>query len=323
MQAFLVSEKESGFVGEWTDIPEPELAEGMVRIEVEYSSLNFKDALSYSGNKGVTRNFPHVPGIDASGIVADSKSDLFQAGDEVLVTGYDLGMNTFGGFSESISVPAEWVVKRPVGLSSLEAMVLGTAGLTAGLCIKKLLQNDIESSQGPILVSGASGGVGSIACKLLSKLGFDVTAVQRGAGKSEFLKQLGVSSFVDSETLHDGASKPLLKPAFAGALDVAGGETLAAILKQIKPGGSVAACGLVDNPSLKTSVFPFILRGINLLGIDSVEIPLHQKQWVWDQFASDWKIEAEYELIVRGALKDHLEALLRGEAKGRYVLQVK
>lgn len=323
MQAFLVSEKDTGFDGVWTDVSEPELLDGHVRIEVEYSSLNYKDALSYSGNKGVTRKFPHVPGIDAAGVVVSSQSDLFPEGDEVLVTGYDLGMNTFGGFADTITVPENWIIKRPRGFSALDAMTLGTAGLTAGLCVDKLLHNDIKPDQGSILVSGASGGVGSIACKLLLKLGFEVTAVQRGNTKQEFLERLGVTDFISADELLAGDKKPLLKPIFAAAIDVAGGNTLAAILKQIKPGGSVAACGLVDNPALDTSVLPFILRGVNLLGVDSVEIPLSKKQMIWDKFADEWKVDAEYQLIERDQLKGHLEALLQGEARGRYVLKLK
>ncbi|EAT10852.1 YhdH/YhfP family quinone oxidoreductase [Bermanella marisrubri] len=323
MQAFLVSENETGFSGAWNHVSEPELLDGHVRIQLEYSSLNYKDALSYAGNKGVTRKFPHVPGIDAAGVVVSSQSDFFSKGDEVLVTGYDLGMNTFGGFADLVAVPENWIIKRPIGFSALDAMILGTAGLTAGLCVDKLLHNDIKPDQGSILVSGASGGVGSIACKLLSKLGFNITAVQRDNTKQGFLESLGVTDFISMDELLAGDGKPLLKPAFAAAIDVAGGKTLAAILKQIKPSGSVAACGLVDNLALDTTVLPFILRGINLLGVDSVEIPLSQKQAVWNKFAEDWKIDAQYQLIEREQLKDYLEALLKGEAKGRYVLKLK
>ena len=301
-----------------------ELSKNDVLIKVSYSSLNFKDALSASGNKGVTRKYPHTPGIDAAGVVVSSTSEKFETGDEVIVTGYDLGMNTDGGFGQYISVPSDWVVPLPSNLGLRESMVLGTAGLTAGLSVTKLIDSGLSPESGDILVTGATGGVGVITIALLIKLGFSVTASTGKSSEMAFLEALG-AEVIDRAELSEANTKPLLRERWGGAVDVVGGQTLVNILKQIKYGGSVAACGLVESPSIALTVLPFILRGVNLLGIDSVEIPLFAKSSVWNKFAGDWKInnlESFVTEISMAELSDKLNILLAGKARGRYVLNM-
>lgn len=302
-----------------------ELPEGDVLIEVHYSSVNYKDALSASGNKGVTRHFPHTPGIDAAGVVVQSSQAGVQVGQSVIVTGYDLGMNTSGGFAEYIRVPAQWLVPLPQGLSLYEAMVLGTAGLTAALCVDKLLTNGLEPGHGEVLVTGATGGVGSIAVALLAKLGFKVTACSGKTDTHEFLKSLGASTVIDRAELQAQGARPLLKERWAGAVDVVGGEMLWNVVKSLQYGSSVACCGLVGSPNIDATVFPFILRSVNLLGVDSVLVPLAQKTAMWTQLATDWKLEQLPLLgqtITLDELSDAITALLQGQGKGRMVLDL-
>jgi len=324
-KAFEVREEtEKNFVGTIVEKSALELAEGSVSIEVCYSSVNYKDALSASGSKAVTREYPHVPGIDAAGTVLASTDSNFAVGDEVVVTGYDLGMNTAGGFGQQVTVPGGWVTKLPVGLSLRDSMVLGTAGLTAGLCVNKLLLNGITPEAGKVLVTGATGGVGIIACALLVKLGFEVVASTGKLAETAKLTALGVSEVISREAFSEENPRPMLKESYAAAVDVAGGTTLVNVIKSLSYGGSVAACGLVDSPALSATVLPFILRGVNLLGVDSVELPLAQKQQVWNLFANEWAltdIDSLAETIVLAELPAVLAKVLAGGAIGRYVLE--
>lgn len=267
------------------------LPAGDVLVRVRYSSLNYKDALSATGNPGVTRNYPHTPGIDAAGEVEACATGEFSAGDRVIVTGYDLGMNTSGGFGQYIRVPAGWLVPLPAGLSLREAMLLGTAGLTAGLCVDKLLVAGVSPEVGPVLVTGATGGVGSIAVMLLAKLGFEVEAVTGKAEQGDWLRQIGASAVLGREAVQEGTAKALLKERWAGAVDTVGGDVLFNVVKSLRRGGSVACCGLTAGTGFQASVFPFILRGVNLLGVDSVEIPLADKADIWRKLAGPWKLE--------------------------------
>ena len=274
-----------------SDFPEPE--EGQVRVAVAYSSLNYKDALSAAGNKGVTRNFPHTPGIDAAGEVVASTCDNVQVGDKVIVTGYDLGMNTDGGLAEQIQVPGSWGLKMPEGLDAAEAMGLGTAGLTAGLCVDKL-QRQLGELQGlRIAVTGASGGVGSIAVALLSHLGARVTAISGKGEQYPMLKQLGADQCSSPDLFDDAAKKAMVKPQFDAAVDTLGGEPLSNLLKMICPEGAVACCGMAAGTDIESSVFPFILRGVCLLGVDSVEISPARKAEIWQRFAGPWKLSSD------------------------------
>ena len=326
-KAFEVREEtEKKFVGAIVEKSALELAEGSVSIEVHYSSVNYKDALSASGSKAVTREYPHVPGIDAAGKVLASTDSHFAVGDEVVVTGYDLGMNTAGGFGQQVTVPGGWVTKLPVGLSLRDSMVLGTAGLTAGLCVNKLLLNSITPEAGKVLVTGATGGVGIIACALLVKLGFEVVASTGKLAETAKLMALGVSEVISREAFSEENPRPMLKESYAAAVDVAGGTTLVNVIKSLSYGGSVAACGLVDSPALSATVLPFILRGVNLLGVDSVELPLAQKQQIWNLFANEWAltdIDSLAETIVLAELPAVLAKVLAGGAVGRYVLDLR
>ena len=326
-KAFEVREEiEKKFVGAIVEKSALELAEGSVSIEVHYSSVNYKDALSASGSKAVTREYPHVPGIDAAGKVIATTDSNFAVGDEVVVTGYDLGMNTAGGFGQQVTVPGGWVTKLPVGLSLRDSMVLGTAGLTAGLCVNKLLLNSITPEAGKVLVTGATGGVGIIACALLVKLGFEVVASTGKLAETAKLMALGVSEVISREAFSEENPRPMLKESYAAAVDVAGGTTLVNVIKSLSYGGSVAACGLVDSPALSATVLPFILRGVNLLGVDSVELPLAQKQQIWNLFANEWAltdIDSLAETIVLSELPAVLAKVLAGGAVGRYVLDLR
>ena len=326
-KAFEVREEtEKNFVGTIVEKSALELAEGSISIEVCYSSVNYKDALSASGSKAVTREYPHVPGIDAAGTVLASTDSNFAVGDEVVVTGYDLGMNTAGGFGQQVTVPGGWVTKLPVGLSLRDSMVLGTAGLTAGLCVNKLLLNGITPEAGKVLVTGATGGVGIIACALLVKLGFEVVASTGKLAETAKLTALGVSEVISREAFSEENPRPMLKESYAAAVDVAGGTTLVNVIKSLSYGGSVAACGLVDSPALSATVLPFILRGVNLLGVDSVELPLAQKQQIWNLFANEWAltdIDSLAETIGLSELPAVLAKVLAGGAIGRYVLDLR
>ena len=323
LQVSEVTEKE--FTSTIVERSVDELPEGEVLIEVSYSSINYKDALSASGNKGVTRNYPHTPGVDASGIVRSSSSDNFKPGDEVIVTGYDLGMNTAGGFGQYIRVPAAWVLACPEGLNLRDAMILGTAGFTAALCVEKLIANGLAPDAGDVLVTGATGGVGIVAVMLLKALGYRVVASTGKNSAHDTLLQLGASEILDRAELSEANPRPLLKERWAAAVDVAGGDTLSNVIKALNYGASVAACGLVQSPILQASVLPFILRGVNLLGIDSVELPLDSKQAVWAKLAGEWKLaglDAICTEIGLEQLDTSLSSVLAGQATGRFLLNL-
>ncbi len=323
-RSFVVEQTKEGiFEGKVKTLNHKDLPEGDVLIKVECSSLNYKDALSFSGNKGVTKQYPHTPGIDAAGKVVSCTSGGFIEGQSVFVIGYDLGMNTSGGFGEYISVPKEWVMPMPNDMSAMQGMAWGTAGFTAALCIDKLIMAGLTPNQGPVLVSGASGGVGSVAIMLLAKLGFEVHALTAKTAESTFFEQLGASVVVDRADFLDQSKRPMLKPVYAGAIDVAGGDILATLLKVIKPSGSVACCGLVASIELNTTVLPFILRGVNLLGVDSVELPLHVKKSMWEKISKEWALPellTQCQIIQKEQLADSLQLLLNGTVKGRYIL---
>jgi putative YhdH/YhfP family quinone oxidoreductase len=301
-----------------------ELPEHDVTIEVAYTSLNYKDALSARGNRGVTRSYPHTPGIDAAGRVVASRDPAFAPGDEVIVTSYDLGMNTPGGFGERIRVPGAWVVPLPVGLGLRTAMALGTAGLTAGLAVDALVGRGLEPGHGPVLVTGASGGVGSLAVALLAHLGFEVVASSGKAAAHELLTELGASRVVDRSTLSDRNARPLLPRVYAAAVDVVGGATLENVLKQLDQGGAVAACGLVQSAELQLTLFPFILRGVALLGIDSAECGRAQRLRVWERLAGAWAFDPEPLVteVTLDELDPWIDRILAGEVTGRVLIRV-
>ncbi len=302
-----------------------DLPDGEVLIRVRYSSVNYKDGLSASGNKGVTRNFPHTPGIDAAGVVDDSSQSQFSSGDEVIVIGFDLGMNTSGGYGQYIRVPADWVVKKPAGLTLREAMILGTAGFTAAQSVDALVHHGITPESGPVVVSGATGGVGSVAVALLSKLGYEVTAATGKTDQSEFLTSLGAQAVIHRDEINDQSGRPLLRPSWAGAVDTVGGNTLPTLLKTTRYGGAVTCCGLVAGSDFQSSVFPFILRGVSLLGIDSVECPLKEKNRIWDLLATAYKLPNLNKLAREVKLEEvdaELDRTLQGQMRGRVLVNL-
>ena len=317
-KAFFTQETESGFSNSIESLSIADLEENDLLVKVSYSSLNYKDALSASGNKGVTRTYPHTPGIDAVGEVVKSNSSDFKEGDKIIVTGYDLGMNTYGGFGQYISIPANWAISLPNELSEAEAMSIGTAGLTAGLCVRKLLQNDLTPDSGDVLVTGASGGVGSVAVMVLSKLGFNVVALTGKQDQVDYLESLGASSVIIRSQMEE-QGKPLQKGIYQGGVDTVGGNILSNFISQTSQRGAITCCGNVASDKLETSIFPFILRGVTLIGIDSAESLLEVKKEIWNNFSNDWKIDLEKitKEVFLESLSDEVEKILKGNQVGR------
>jgi acrylyl-CoA reductase (NADPH) len=317
-KAFFTQESESGFSNSIESLSIADLDENDLLVKVSYSSLNYKDALSASGNKGVTRTYPHTPGIDAVGEVVKSNSSDFKDGDKIIVTGYDLGMNTYGGFGQYISIPATWAISLPNELSEAEAMSIGTAGLTAGLCVRKLLQNDLTPDSGDVLVTGASGGVGSVAVMVLSKLGFNVVALTGKQDQVDYLESLGASSVIIRSQMEE-QGKPLQKGIYQGGVDTVGGNILSNFISQTSQRGAITCCGNVASDKLETSIFPFILRGVTLIGIDSAESLLEVKKEIWNNSSNDWKIDLEKitKEVFLESLSDEVEKILKGNQVGR------
>lgn len=319
-KAFVTEETEKGFTSSIKERSLNDLPAGDVLIKVLFSSLNYKDALSASGNRGVSRNYPHSPGIDAAGIVEESNFDHFSNGDEVIVTGYDLGMNTSGGFSQYIRVPKEWIIKKPDNFSLEESMAFGTAGLTAGLCVRKILLSGIKPEDGDIFVTGATGGVGTVAVMLLSKLGFDVIAITGKENQTDLLLSLGAKEVINRSEFEGEMKSPLSKPRWAGGVDAVGSDILSNLITATHQRAAIACCGMVGGINLNTSIFPFILRGLSLLGIDSAETLIEVKKEIWHNFATDWKLEKINDQIKDIGLDEldlEIEKILKGEQVGR------
>ena len=323
--AYRVEETDQGMTASWQEQTPDQLPEGDVVIEVDYSSVNYKDALSANGNKGVTREYPHTPGIDVAGTVISSTSDEFSAGDSVVVFGYDLGMNTAGGFGQQVRVPANWVLRRPEGLSAAQAMSWGTAGFTAALSVQKLERNGIKPENGPVVVTGATGGVGSVAVALLANLGYEVLAVTGKPEQQAFLEGLGAKGFLTRDDVLATKGKAMAKPLYQAAIDTVGGDLVSGLIPQIKPEGAVTTCGMIAGIKVEASVFPFILRGVSLLGVDSVEIPRADKQLVLDKAAAQWQLAQLEDMtteISRSQLAEVLAKVLAGQGVGRYRLDL-
>ncbi|WP_297820875.1 YhdH/YhfP family quinone oxidoreductase [uncultured Paraglaciecola sp.] len=303
-----------------SDLPENDLL-----VNVHYSSLNYKDALSASGNKRVSAHFPHTPGIDAAGVVVRDKSGTFSPGDEVVMFGYDLGMNTPGGLGQMISIPANWAVKRPDNLTLKEAMSYGTGGLTAALCVQKLEKMGARPEDGPVAVTGSTGGVGSISIALLKQLGYSVVAFSGKPEQTAHLKSIGADEVLHRDVLNEVASLPMGKERWAHGIDTLGGDYLSNLLKQIKSGGGVSACGLASSDSFSSTVFPFIIRGVSLLGVDSVYIPLSDKQRIWQRVASDMKLPNLQNLCEEISLEqtpEYLNRFIQAKVVGRYLVNL-
>lgn len=304
-----------------------DLPPGDVLIAVHYSSLNYKDALSATGNKGITRKFPHTPGIDAAGVVELSRSEQFAVGDEVLVTGYDLGMNTAGGFGQYIRVPAQWVVMKPEAYTLKECMIIGTAGFTAAMGLYKMQLLEQTPEKGPIVVTGSTGGVGSLAVALLSNAGFEVVAVTGKPNAWEYLQHLGAARMESRDYVNDQSGKALIKSQWAGAIDTVGGNTLVTLLKGCKGDGCVVSTGLVGSPKLEATVYPFILNGVNLLGVGSAETPMTTRLAIWERLSTTWNIKDKLHAIAKEVTLDELNStyidqILQGKIMGRIVVNL-
>lgn len=324
-KALVINQINGQVVGETKLMEAADLPEGELLIQVSYSSVNYKDALACLANGGVVKSYPFIPGIDLAGTIVTSEDERFQPGDQVVVTGYGLGVSHFGGYSEFARVPAEWALKLPPGLSMKEAMILGTAGFTAALSIYELQQNGVRPEDGPILVTGATGGVGSVAAAIAAKLGYEVAASTGKPDKHAYLHGLGVKRILSREELAAVKKRALDKQLWAGAIDCVGGETLAGLLPQMQYGGVVAASGLTGGSGLSLTVFPFIIRGVRLIGIDSVMVGMEKRSRVWELLAGSYKPQFLNELCNEIGLEQVMEQtalLLKGQSMGRTVVRL-
>ena len=321
-KAYYVEENDGVFSSSIKELEIPEPSDGELLVSVSFSSLNYKDALCAKGVKGVAAFYPFVPGIDAVGTIVKSKSDEFKEGDKVICSGYKLGMNVNGGFGSCICVPSDWVVSLPASMSEFEAMSYGVAGLTSAACIKSILDKGVIDTL-PIVVSGVTGGVGSVAAGILNKIGFSVTAITGKSSEEGFLKQIGCEQILNRDEFLEGGVRPLDKTAFGGGVDTVGGDILAKILSQTAQKGSIACCGNVAGASFQSSVFPFILRGISLLGIDSAESSIELKKYLWEMLAGEWKLDLseQTKTIQLNELDSEIDKILDGLQIGRVVIK--
>ncbi|MEB2491498.1 acryloyl-CoA reductase [Peribacillus frigoritolerans] len=324
--ALVVNKQDDQFTVNIQQLSLDGLPQGEVLIRVHYSGVNYKDSLAAIPNGNIVSGYPIVPGIDMAGVVVSSEDSRFKEGDEVIATSYGIGVSQSGGYSQFARVPAEWIVPLPDGLTMKEAMIIGTAGFTAALSVLRLEENNLTPEQGNVLVTGATGGVGSFAVSILSKLGYSVEASTGKESEHGYLKAIGASTIVSREDVYDGKLRALGKQKWSGAVDPVGGEPLASVLSQIKYGGAVAVSGLTAGTSLPATVFPFILRGVNLLGIDSVNCPMDTRLKVWQRLATDFKLEDLEQLVQQEItlkeLPDVLPTLLKGEARGRTIVKL-
>ncbi len=305
--------------------PLADLPPGELLVRVEFSSLNFKDALAAQGHPGVVRKLPHVPGIDAAGTIAESTDARFKRGEAVVITGYELGAGQWGGWAENVRVPADWIVPLPHGMSLKETMVLGTAGFTAAQCVQAIVLNGVTPGDGEILVTGATGGVGCLAVRLLAKLGYSAVAVTGKSHLKPRLYEWGAARVLSREEAVNNTDRPLLSAFWAGAVDTVGGQTLATIVRETKPYGVVAACGLVGGTDLKLTVHPFILRGVTLAGIGSALLAPDRRLEIWRKLSHEWRLDGLDELTTTIGLDDveqYVERILKGEIVGRTVVQI-
>lgn len=308
-----------------TSRPMSELPEHGTLIRVERSSLNYKDALAATGNPGVAKSLPHVPGIDAAGTIVETDAPDLSVGQKVIVTGNELGAGQWGGWAEYIRVPADWVVPLPESMSLDESMMYGTAGFTAAQCVRELIRNEITPDKGQIIVTGSTGGVGCLAIKILAKLGYEITAVTGKPQAHTWLQELGASNFLSRTDVVDDGKKPLLSTRWAGAIDTVGGDTLNYLLRSTAVNGCVTACGLVGGAKLDMTVFPFILRGVRLAGITSAMCPRDVRFDIWNRLSGDWKLDNLRELtdvVSMEQMPEQVETILRAEIRGRILLNI-
>ena len=323
--ALVVRETDKGFTRQVEQCAIADLPPGDVLIQVRYSSLNYKDALSATGNRGVTRRYPHTPGVDAVGKVVESNNPAIQPGDSVIVSGYDLGMNTAGGFGQYIRVPADWVVPQPETLDAFSTMALGTAGFTAALCLHKLEAAGLRPELGEVLVTGATGGVGSLAVVLLASLGYHVVAATGKPDQAPMLHRLGAAEIIHRGTLEESPEKALLKQRWTAVIDTVGGPILAGAIRSTKANGWVAACGNVASPNLVLTVYPFILRGVSLLGVDAANCTLQIRRELIERLAGPWRLTLPDDLVTATGLvglSEEIDRTLQGQQVGRVVVDL-
>jgi acrylyl-CoA reductase (NADPH) len=325
-RAFVVNKTEEGFSADLKELTQADLPPGEVLIKVAYSSVNYKDGLASIPEGRVVRSYPFVPGVDLAGVVAESSDSRFKPGDEVLATSYELGVSHYGGYSEYARVNADWVVPLPTGLTLKEAMALGTAGFTAALAVHQLEKNGLQPQNGPVLVTGATGGVGSIGISILRALGYTVAASTGKSSEHDYLKELGASEILSREETSAESNRPLEKERWAGSLDSVGGTTLAYLIRTTKYAGSIAAYGNTSGPNLSITVFPFILRAVKLLGIDSVNCPMEVRRQLWGRLAGDYKPRHLLDMIGHEAsledLPQALATILKGDTRGRTIIKM-
>lgn len=317
-------DKNGNYINEVVEKSINDLPKHNTLIKVEYSSLNYKDALSATGVPGITKSYPHTPGIDAAGVIEKCSNNSYPKGTKVIITGFDLGMNTAGGFGQYIRVPEDWIVKCPQNLSTKEAMIIGTAGLTAGLSINAITKKKVIKDS-DIIISGASGGVGSIAIKVLSSLGANVSAISGKEEATQFLKSLGASKIISREDFLNSTRFPLDKALYDSAIDVVGGKILSSILAKVKYGGITAICGNVAGPQFETSVFPFILRNNSLVGIDSAEASIHEKKSFWENVSMQWNIkefDSFSKTVTLNNIIPEISKILQGKQMGRVLVKL-
>lgn len=324
-KALLVEERDGKVAAAMRTLEDSALPEGDVTVAVEYSTLNYKDGLVLNGLGKLVRKYPHVPGIDFAGTVEQSSSARFKPGDKVVLTGWRVGEIHWGGYAQKARVKAEWLVPLPAGLSTQQAMGIGTAGLTAMLSVMALESHGVSPDQGEVIVTGAAGGVGSVAVAILARLGYTVAASTGRSQTHDYLKSLGASSIVDRAELAEKSTRPLVSERWAGGIDTVGSVTLANVLAQVKYRGSVAACGLAQGNDLPTTVLPFIIRGANLLGIDSVMCPTEMRTRAWERLSRDLpldKLGAMVDTVPLGDVSRLAGAILQGGVRGRMVIDV-
>ena len=321
-KAYLIEENNGKFSGSIKELDVPSLDDGRVLIKVQYSSLNYKDALAASGAKGVVRSYPFVPGVDVAGEIIESSSENFSVGDNVIATGYKMGMAEFGGFGEIVHLPEEWVVKSPDNFSNFEAMCYGTAGITAAECVKKITDKNISNNL-PVIVSGSTGGVGSVAVGLLSKIGYEVHAITGKPNETNMLKSIGVTKIIARDDYISEPTKPLDKGIYASGVDTVGGDILAKMISMISNQGVVSCCGNVGGAMFTSSVFPFILRGVQLSGIDSAESPIEVKKELWNLLSELWSIDLskQTKTVDIADIGSEINKILQGKQIGRVVIK--
>ena len=324
-RAFVVNKTDDRFTAQVQQLTQADLPPGEILIRVAYSSVNYKDALACIPDGRIVRSYPFVPGVDLSGTVVESSDSRFHEGDKVIATSYDLGVSHYGGFSEYARIKAEWVVPLPNGLSLKEAMAFGTAGFEAALALHQLEKMSLTPQSGPILVTGATGGVGSMAVSMLAKRGYTIAASTGKQSEHAYLKELGASDILGREEVSAESNRPMEKERWAGSVDTVGGATLAYLIRTTRYGGSIAACGLTGGSAVNTTVFPFILRGVNLLGIDSVFCPMELRRELWQHMATDLK-PSQLTSMIHEVTLDELpqvtSSLLKGGVRGRTVVKL-